>query len=354
MALRWIPNWQELAQFTEAQLATIDIALVNLACAIGLPGSERIDVDLCLDKLDEWATRVRGYTERCEPDFRRNPHRYKNSEAYFRSLSLVTALWKQCKVCYNEAKIPEHVSLGVEDIFIHGIIQGQGGTCASLPVLCAAVGRRLGYPIKLASTRAAKVGHLFVRWDGGGEYLNIEVTKTGLSCQPDNYYRTGIYALPPDHERWGYFLKSQTPYDELAGFLGERGNYLLEIGRHRQAANAFAWALVLQPGNKFIYNSVVETCIMWRALLQAAEPPGFPELYPTWPPRRFPVPFPEEFERAILTLEAWDDLVRDPQHERNWWGPMRRGERLAIRPVKARVLYTSTGCEIGFEVVHNT
>jgi hypothetical protein len=36
-------NWNELARWPERQLATVDVADVNLACADGLPGSEKID-----------------------------------------------------------------------------------------------------------------------------------------------------------------------------------------------------------------------------------------------------------------------------------------------------------------------
>jgi hypothetical protein len=41
-------------------------------------------------------------------------------------------------------KIPLDAPLDVADSFIHGIIQGNGGTCASIPVVVSAVGRRLG------------------------------------------------------------------------------------------------------------------------------------------------------------------------------------------------------------------
>ena len=38
-----------------------------------------------------------------------------------------------------------------EDVFIHGMIVegGKGGTCASMPVLYVAVGRRIGLPLYL-------------------------------------------------------------------------------------------------------------------------------------------------------------------------------------------------------------
>ena len=66
---------------------------------------------------------------------------------------------------------------GFARLFIHGIIDGPGGTCASMPVLYVAVGRRLGYPLKLVEAR----GHLLLRWDdplgqrlGTPDVFNVE------------------------------------------------------------------------------------------------------------------------------------------------------------------------------------
>lgn len=59
------------------------------------------------------------------------------------------------------------------------------GTCASLPVLYAAVGRRLECPLKLVTAR----NHFFVRWDGAGERLNIKATTEGVTTFEDEYYR---------------------------------------------------------------------------------------------------------------------------------------------------------------------
>jgi hypothetical protein len=46
-------------------------------------------------------------------------------------------------------------------LFLHGLTQGRGGTCLSMPVAYVAVGRRLGYPLKLVTAK----GHLFARWE---------------------------------------------------------------------------------------------------------------------------------------------------------------------------------------------
>jgi hypothetical protein len=75
--------------------------------------------------------------------------------------------------------------LDSRDDFLHGIIAGRGGTCASLPVLYAAVGRRLGYPLKLVRTTQ----HLFLRWDDpGGERFNVEISNAGgIDTPPDDH-----------------------------------------------------------------------------------------------------------------------------------------------------------------------
>jgi hypothetical protein len=343
---RRCPTWQDLVRLSDEQLGAIDIALVNLACAIDLPGPIEPDVDLCLLRLDEWAQLAKEETERGLERFRQKPEAYQHSEAYFRVLSMVTTLWKQCGVRYNEAKVPEHVPLDTEDSFLHGVIQGQGGTCASLPVAYAAVGRRLGYPIKLVTTRTATYGHLFCRWEAQGERFNIDVNQTGLSCDPDEHYRTGLFALTPEGERFGYFLRSQSPREELAGFLAQRAFRWKELGRYRQAANGFAWALALQPGNGLYHDNAVHVCKeRWGPSLLALEPPGFPHLEFVYPLRRFPPPFPEQLERAILGLEGWENLLKDPEHERQLWGPMRRGVRpLARPPAKASILFRPDGC----------
>ena len=41
-----------------------------------------------------------------------------------------------------------------KDVFIHGLLNGNHlGTCASMPVLVVAIGRRLGYPVNLAGAK---------------------------------------------------------------------------------------------------------------------------------------------------------------------------------------------------------
>jgi hypothetical protein len=113
-----------------------------------------------------------------------------------------------------------------------------------LPVLYVAVGRELGYPLKLVTTR----GHLFVRWEGKGERFNVEATARGLLTHPDEYYRHWPFEVTREEERAEGYLKSLSPAEELAVFLSIRGMCLREHGRYGEAAEAFAAAAQRNPG----------------------------------------------------------------------------------------------------------
>jgi hypothetical protein len=137
------------------------------------------------------------------------------------------------------------------DLFIHGIIDGPGGTCASMPVLYVAVGRpRLGYPLRLVEAR----GHLFFRWDdptgerfGIPERFNIEGAGQGIGSYPDDYYQTWPDEWTEQDKAGGFYLKSLSPTEELAAFLCTRGECLTDNGRLAEAIQAYEWAVGLVP-----------------------------------------------------------------------------------------------------------
>lgn len=163
----------DLLAMTPEQLAKIDVALVNLLCAKGLPGAENLDIPAILAKLDEWAAKVKFETLRhlyrvTDP---RYAEHYNHSEARLRAEFIVQCLQEDCGVRYNPDRIYEPDFRDSRDMFLHGMLPGaNGGTCASMPVMYVAIGRRLGYPMKLVATRE----HLFCRWDDGKERFNIE------------------------------------------------------------------------------------------------------------------------------------------------------------------------------------
>ena len=165
----------------------MDIVTANLHCAEVLPGAEAFDSMMAKATLEKWSDRVRNETSRHLYRFRQNPAEFNDSEAYFRMLTLVTVLQEDCGVRYNPERMQSPNFADSRDLFLHGLLTGKHqGTCVSMPVLYVAVGRRLGYPLKLVTSKA----HVFARWESpdGRERLNIEATSQGLNCFPDDYY----------------------------------------------------------------------------------------------------------------------------------------------------------------------
>ncbi len=234
------------------EIVQVDIARVNLLCAQGLPGCEQVDVDGELARLDEWAARVKSETERHDNRFARNPAEFENSKGFFKVLMLGVVLGEDFKVHYRvdrqggpaTASMNDGFFADARDVFLLGLLGDQRqGTCSSMPVLYVAVGRRLGYPLKLVTTK----GHLFVRWEDEGERFNLEVTGNGLNRFPDDYYRQWPFAVSEVEIKAEGYLQSLSPAGELAAFMSIRAMCLREAGKINEAAEAFATASRLAP-----------------------------------------------------------------------------------------------------------
>jgi hypothetical protein len=135
-------------------------------------------------------------------------------------------------------------------VFIHGILgPKRTGTCSSLPTFAVAVGRRLGYPLKLVLVPH----HTLYRWDDGTEVFNYQHTEAGGQVQPDGYYHTWPRVWDEeDHrlnERTQVWLHSLTPAKEASKFLCNRAILLREVGRHPEALAALAAAERFDPIN---------------------------------------------------------------------------------------------------------
>lgn len=129
--------------------------------------------------------------------------------------------------------------------------EGNGGTCASIPVLITAIGRRLSWPLFLSTAR----GHVFCRWDDrtgrhpfGPQRFNIEgSTLRGGKFLSDDDYERWLGPFPPGCVEQGIYLKSLTPREELAMFLASRGHCEFDTGKLADARKSYAWAYRLAP-----------------------------------------------------------------------------------------------------------
>lgn len=242
--------WSTLMGLRES-LDGVDIAQINLLAATGLAGAEQLDLEALQSLLDQWADRVKSETERHLYRFKQSPSRYQDSEAYFRMLMLIVVLQEDFGIAYNPARVHTPDYRDSRDLFIHGLLDrtgeaGEGrGTCVSMPVTYVAVGRRLGYPLKLVVTK----GHVFARWDAGpsGERFNIEGTNRGLRTPNDDYYEQWPHELTEEEIADGWYLRSLEPNEELALFLQQRGHCLEDNGRFAGAHVAYALAHQVAP-----------------------------------------------------------------------------------------------------------
>ncbi len=247
-----LPTLAQLLAMPPEQLAAVDIALMNLRCAEGLRGAESLDVGASLKMLDQYAARAKAETERHLYHYRDRPAEYENSEAWFRLLMLNTVLQQDFGVRYNPQRItspgifePNEIFFAnARDVFVHGLTSPPVmGTCSSLPVLFVAVGRRLGYPLSLVSTKS----HLFVRWQDSRDYFNVDATSIGLTRYGDEYFKTWPFKVSDEEIRLDGYLKSMTPREELACFMSIRGSCLMSMRRFDEAVAAEAEAARLVP-----------------------------------------------------------------------------------------------------------
>jgi hypothetical protein len=255
-------SYAELCAVSTNDLEKCDIALMNLLCAEGLHGAESLNVTDCLATLDRIAASVKFNTTRASYKFRDHPEQFNDSEGYFDMMMLATVIQQDFNIHYN----PAHIEMpgqaleadnsffaDSQDVFIHGLARPDGlGTCSSMPIFYVAVGRRLGYPLKLVKAK----GHLFARWDDRERSFNIECTSIGFVSHTDEEYRTWPASFTPEEETSESYLKSLTPAQELAVFLSIRGQCLRASGDLKRSLGSFAQAFYREPqsvGNQKLF-----------------------------------------------------------------------------------------------------
>jgi hypothetical protein len=274
----------ELLALSADDLDKVDFARMNLLCAEGLRGSENLDVEECIRILDAWTRHVERETKRNFHHFARRPKEFNNSLPYYQMGMLGTVLAEDMRVQYNperERQLREKpVNLqSVEDekaffssstdVFIHGLLIGKHvGTCASMPFLYAAVGRRLGYPV----TMAARKYHLYVRYEAGnGEHLNMEATENrGFSTPTDEEYRNGPYPMTQEEIDGCGWLRPLSNGEILGICLVNRANCLRSSKRHEEEIQTLGQAARYLPDSAFM-RRVIEKNQQLARNLQAAD-----------------------------------------------------------------------------------
>lgn len=165
------PEIDTLLNAPEAELAEADVVELNLLVAKGLPECSDIDIAACKRRLDRWADEVRLLLAQDPQGFENNREKWKTRRRF--ELAVMGSVLKDDHGVRYVDKInhgdPSHK-------FALGIFKDGTGTCASLPVVWAALGRRLGHPISMAVAPE----HLYCICDDGSEKINIEASTPRL------------------------------------------------------------------------------------------------------------------------------------------------------------------------------
>jgi hypothetical protein len=234
---------------------TLSIEHRNLLCASGIAPECLANLENSESLIQTWSDHIKQETERHMYRFRNNPAEFERSEGFFRMLIMAVVLAEDYHIHYDAEKITPPGSASETDgffrdpsvVFLPGLLGPERkGTCSSMPVLYVAIGRKLGYPLKLVATK----GHLFCRWDGNRERFNIEATAHGLSRFDDEYYRHWPFEVSADDEKANGYLLSLSPRQELAVFFSLRGMCLRDKGRTAEAAECFFKAFQLDPSSR--------------------------------------------------------------------------------------------------------
>jgi len=242
------------------QLEQVDLALINLLCAEGLSGSKDLDLEFSIRTLNGWAAHVENETKRNQHLFDEHPERFKNSLAYYRMAMLATVLVKDLQIQYNPEREKQlengHILkredeksffADSKDVFIHGLLGDKHyGTCASMPFFYAAIARRLGYPVTLATTAT----HFYVRYEeGNGKHLNVEATehRAFLTPSDDEYKNPWEMRLTDDEVNGMRYLQPLSNKEIVGHSLLTRSTVQRSMKQYDKQAETWAIAARYLP-----------------------------------------------------------------------------------------------------------
>ncbi len=154
--------------------------------------------------VDEMAAVAEMATERYWTQFERAPEKFEHSANLFRMMAVVTALQRDFGVAYDVECLRSRRILKTREPFSF-TASWMDREEPALPVLFAAVGRRLRYPLKLA----AAVSHVYLKWDAPDEQFNIEATSRGFVSHSDEHYRKWPKPMSAQDLAGKYYLTTE-------------------------------------------------------------------------------------------------------------------------------------------------
>jgi hypothetical protein len=249
-----IPSVAQMMSMSDSELDGLDPIVMDLAIARGIPECMELDVSKYVTTVDEWAIAIREKNSRDEAAGRTGPL-YRQSKKLWLAGGMAIELARTFGVRYTA----EPLNLSRPDqSFVYGAIERGTGTCASMPVLYLAIGRRLGWPIHAVVSN----DHMWARWDDGipvdkgGERFNLEATTAGIAGHENEFCSNldSDYAdelkTPAIAIRSGSDMSSLTSRETLGIFLQARAGYWSSHQDWRRAEDDAILALACFPRNR--------------------------------------------------------------------------------------------------------
>lgn len=242
---------RDLLALSFDEMQRVDIGRMNLLCSEGLP---EVGLSCGLKVLNQLAEAAKQYTACNWHLLRHHGDVLRNSEVVYRIYCLSRSLRDGYRIhyCREERDYSLPADWGKADRhFMFGCLGPQRhGTCASLPALFVAVGRRLGYPLNLVHSPS----HVFCRWEEP-ERHNIEFNGDDFDLREYEEYLTipvqwdATTIAQEKGRKLPLFLRSLLPQEIVAAFLAQRGHYFEDIGIVWEARRAYHTASQLAPHN---------------------------------------------------------------------------------------------------------
>jgi len=276
----------QLVALSDAALERVDIVEMNIAVAGEIPGLEKLDYDHYRQIVDGWTEEFRRWLPTVEHAFHERPDHYHNDINFFRLGMLAQFLDEQVGIAYVEqqkqAQLEERKAGKPAVVFytdpghllLHGLIDTKRGTCATMPALHVAIGRRLGWPVGLACVKS----HYVCRFDDGQVVYNIEATDTGqggfASGSDADYVRT--QKLSRRAVSSGSDLRKLSAREMLGVFVAGRARHYADTNRPSLAAQDYALAHALFPRSRKVYTGLAGTLVETGERLFAPNEHGHP------------------------------------------------------------------------------
>jgi hypothetical protein len=314
----------DLAAMPDSQLAKLDPLIMNLIVARGIPGLENLDIDKYAKTVDDWAKTINAANNAEEPSSKHDPTYRVSREFWMAGGMAVMLAGPRFGITYTRDNLTPGKP---EQQFIHGVIDGKRGTCATMPVLYMAIGHRLKWPIKAV----VSADHMWARWDDGiptskgGHRFNLEATNASsngaagsFSSLTDEEYVAWLQT-PREAIDSGSDMTSLSPRQTLGVFLQGRAGYWTARGDLARAQGDLALAVQCFPQNRDIRAAYLSL------MTQAAGRAATWNLVPTHaldPQRRYPTLDVERFNRE--NMEARQRLTQPPTqlNQPDWLNPV--------------------------------